>query len=142
GDAPVEGRAPRWRRVARRLHLREIVRHNALVVLALWGLAIAQPVLDLFGKNPEFFVANSLSEYEVALFGVVIALVLPAAIVAVEVVAYAIHPRVGEALHVVVVFGLGAFFGAYLARQLGVTSDVVSVAASLAAGGAILYGER
>ena len=142
GDAPVERRAPRRRRVARRLHLREIVRHNALVVLALWGLAIAQPVLDLFGKNPEFFVANSLSKYEVALFGGVVALALPAAIVAVEVVAYAIHPRVGQAVHVVVVFGLGAFFGAYLARQLGVTSDVVSVATSLAAGGAILYGER
>lgn len=136
------GRVPAWRRVARRLHLREIVRHNALVILALWGLAIAQPVLDLFGKNPEFFVANSLSKYEVALFGVVIALVLPAAIVAVEVVAYAIHPRVGQAVHVVVVFALGAFFGAYLARQFGVTSDVVSVVASLAAGGAILYGER
>ena len=134
--------APRWRRVARRLHLREIARHNALVVLALWGLAVAQPVLDLFGKNPEFFVANSLSKYEVALFGVVIALLLPAAIVAVEVVAYAIHPRVGLAVHVLVVFGLGALFGSYLARQLGVTSDLLGVVLAAAAGGAILYGER
>ena len=138
---PVDG-PPRWRRVARRLHLREIVRHNGLVVLALWGLAVAQPVLDLFGKNPEFFVANSLSKYEVALFGVVVALVLPALIILTEVVGYAIDRRVGLAVHVVAVFGLGALFGSYLARQIGVTNDVLSVVLALAAGGAILYGER
>ncbi|MBL8777991.1 MAG: sulfatase-like hydrolase/transferase [Acidimicrobiales bacterium] len=142
-DADVgEAKAPRWRRVARRLNLREIVRHNGLVLLALWGLAVAQPVLDLFGKNPEFFVANSLSKYEVAAFGVVMALGVPLVLIAVEVVAYAIHRSLGVAVHVALVFGLGAFFGLYLARQLGVSNDVLSIGAALAAGGLILYGER
>jgi len=134
--------APLWRRAARRLNLREIVRHNGLVILALWGLAVAQPVLDLFGKNPEFFVANSLSDFEVGLFGVIMALGVPLALIAVEVVAYAINRTVGVAVHVALVFGLGAFLGLYLARQLGVSSDFLSIAAALAAGGAILYGER
>ena len=142
-DAGVgEAKVPRWRRVARRLNLREIVRHNGLVLLALWGLAVAQPVLDLFGKNPEFFVANSLSKYEVAAFGVVMALGVPLVLIAIEVVAYAIHRSLGVAVHVALVFALGAFFGLYLARQLGVSNDVLSIGAALAAGGLILYGER
>ena len=29
---------------------------RALVILGLSGLAVAQPVFDLFGRNPEFFV--------------------------------------------------------------------------------------
>ena len=141
-DADGPARVPAWRRVARRLHLREIGRHNALVLLALWGLAVAQPVLDLFGKNPEFFVANSLSKEELVAFGVLVALGIPLALVVVEVVAYLVHPRVGLAVHVALVFGLGALFGLYLARQLGVGSDVLSVAAAVAAGGLVLYGER
>ena len=141
-DRIVEGPPPVWRRAARRLHLREIARHNGLVVLALWGLAIAQPVLDLFGKNPEFFVANSLSKYEVALFGVVVALLLPVVLIVVEVVAYAIDRRVGLGVHVVFVFALGALLGSYLARQLGVTNDLLSVVVAVAVGGAIVYGER
>ncbi len=143
-DGPVvAGPPPAWRRVARRLHVREIVRHNGLVLLALWGLAVAQPVLDLFGKNPEFFVANQLSKYEVALFGVVVALVIPLALVMVEVVAFAIHRRLGAAVHMVLVFGLGALLGMYVWRQVGLSSnDVLSVAVAVAAGGGILYGER
>ena len=34
---------------------------RALVILGLSGLAVAQPLLDLFGKNPEFFVAGNYS---------------------------------------------------------------------------------
>ena len=141
-DRIVAGPDPLSRRLARRLNLREIVRHNGLVILALWGLAVAQPVLDLFGKNPEFFVANSLSKYEVAAFGVLVALGIPFVLIAVEVVAYAIHRGLGLVVHVALVFGLGAFLGMYLARQLGISNDALSVAAALAAGGLILYGER
>ncbi len=138
----VNGPGPVWRRAARRMHAREVVRHNALVLLALWGLAVAQPVLDLFGKNPEFFVANSLSKYEVVLFAVVVALGIPLALVALELVAYAIHRVVGLALHMVLVFVAGAFLGLYVARQLGVSNNALAVVVALAAGAGILYGER
>lgn len=141
-DRSTDVPPPVWRRVARRLNLREIVRHNGLVLLALWGLAVAQPVLDLFGKNPEFFVANSLSRYEVAAFGLVVALGVPVVLIGLEVVAYTIHRGFGVAVHVALVFVLGAFFGLYLARQMGVSNDLLSILAALVAGGLILHGER
>lgn len=142
-DRIVDGRPPLWRRMARWLNLVEIARHNGLVLLALWGLAVAQPVLDLFGKFPEFFVANHLSKYEVALFAVVVALGVPLALIAVEILAYAINRRLGTAVHLALVFALGAFLGMYVWRQLDLFSDnLVGVLVAVAAGAGILYGER
>lgn len=133
---------PRWRRVARRLRLREVVGHNALVIAALWGLAVAQPVLDLFGKNPEFFVANEFSRYEVALFGVTVALVVPFVLVGIEILAYGVDRRFGTALHMVLVALLGAFLGLSLFRQLDISSGVVGFGVALLSGALVLYGER
>ena len=140
--AAASPNAPRWRRVARRLHLREVLGHNVLVVAALWGLAVAQPLLDLFGKNPEFFVANQLSREEVALFGVVIALVVPVVLGLLEVVAYAIARRAGVAVHCVIVFLLGTALGLTVLRQLDLTADVVVFVLGLGAGALVLYLER
>ena len=44
---------------------------RALVVLGLSGLAVAQPVLDIFGRNPEFFVAGNYSSSQIVLFALV-----------------------------------------------------------------------
>ncbi|MCB1003044.1 MAG: hypothetical protein KDB35_02550, partial [Acidimicrobiales bacterium] len=60
GTAPVAERLPVDRaaraglahRVAARLELRRVLGYDALSLLALSGLAVAQPLLDLFGKNP------------------------------------------------------------------------------------------
>ena len=39
------------------------------------GLAVAQPLLDLFGNNPEFFVAGNYSRAQIVGFALLIALV-------------------------------------------------------------------
>ena len=43
----------------------ELLRSRALIILGLSGLAVAQPLLDLFGNNPEFFVAGNYSRAQI-----------------------------------------------------------------------------
>ena len=66
---------------------------EAPVVLALWSLAVAQPLLDLFGKNPEFFVVNDFSRLEIVVFALSVALGVPVVLVVVQVVADAVDTR-------------------------------------------------
>ena len=58
------------------------VRRSAPPLAALSAVAVSQPLLDLFGRNPEFFVAKTMSATEVIAFGLAIALGLPLTLVA------------------------------------------------------------
>ena len=75
--------------LAARTNAGVVIRRHAPVVLALWGLAVAQPLLDLFGKNPEFFLVNQFSRLEIVLFGLVVALGVPALLVLADLVGQA-----------------------------------------------------
>ena len=44
------------------------LRTRAFVILGLSGLAVTQPLLDLFGSNPEFFVAGNYSRGQIVWF--------------------------------------------------------------------------
>ena len=54
-------------------------------LLALSALAVAQPLLDLFGRNPEFFVASDSTRPEIVAFALVVAFAVPALALATEV---------------------------------------------------------
>jgi hypothetical protein len=74
------------------------------------GLAITQPVLDLFGKNPEFFVAGRYSSRQIIAFALVVSLV-PAVVAAVgSSIVWLVNRRVGTA---VFAGALGAFAGLF-----------------------------
>ena len=53
-----------------------------LHVLGLWAVAVAQPLLDLLGSNPEFFVAHRASAWEILLLALTLLVVLPSILVA------------------------------------------------------------
>ena len=53
------------------------LRTRSLVILGLSSLAVAQPLLDLFGRNPEFFVAGNYSTGQIVWFALLITLVPP-----------------------------------------------------------------
>ncbi len=53
------------------------MRTRAFIILGLSGLAVTQPLLDLFGQNPEFFVAGNYSRAQIVWFALLIALVPP-----------------------------------------------------------------
>jgi Sulfatase len=50
---------------------------DLLSVLALWNLAVAQPLLDTFSRGAEFFVFNYVTSFELILLVLLLCLVLP-----------------------------------------------------------------
>jgi hypothetical protein len=79
----------------------------AVELLALTGVAIAQPILDVFGRAPEFFVALRARPFHIVVFALAVILVPPAAIFAVEFVITRLVPSRRRVLvHVVVVMTL------------------------------------
>jgi hypothetical protein len=51
---------------------------RVLVICGLSAVAVTGPILDLYGRNPEVFVANRTSPWEIALFAVLVGLFVPA----------------------------------------------------------------
>ena len=54
-------------------------------LFALWAFAVAQPLLELLSRNPEFFVARRSPPMEVAALALALSLAAPSAMVLVEV---------------------------------------------------------
>lgn len=52
---------------------------RVLVICGLSALAVSGPLLDLYGKNPEVFVANRTTPLQIILFGLVVAVLVPLA---------------------------------------------------------------
>ena len=114
---------------------------NALVLVALASLAVTQPVLDLFGRNPEFFVAGDQSSLQIVLFGVVVTLLVPVFAIGVEIAATAARPRAGVVAHRVLVGLLATGFGLTLARELGFDRTVIVAAVALVVAGVVTSAE-
>jgi len=115
---------------------------RALVLMGLASLAITQPVLDLMGQNPEFFIAGRYTTSQVVEFGLVIALVPSALLVAVFALARLVHARAGDVVHGTLVAALGALFGNVLVRGLGFDGAALAVAATLVGGALALVVTR
>jgi hypothetical protein len=64
-DSPRTRRARAWR----------VLVVDGLVLLGLAGVAVTQPVLDLFGSNPTFFVAGGYGRRQIVAFALVVAFV-------------------------------------------------------------------
>ena len=107
---------------------------RALVILGLSGLAVAQPVFDLFGRNPEFFVAGSYSSSQIVLFALVVALVPPAVGIAAAGLATAIHPQAGRVTFAAVVALLSGVFALGVLRTIDLDRDVLAFAIAVAVG--------
>lgn len=112
---------------------------RALALAGLAGLAITQPVLDLMGRNPEFFVAGRYTSAQIVQFGAVVALAPSLVLAVVFALAWLAHPRFGAAVHLVLLVLLGALFGNVLVRGLGLDSGWLALLAGfLGAAGALL----
>ena len=100
------------------------LRTRSLVVLGLSGLAVAQPLLDLFGRNPEFFVAGNYSTGQIVWFALLIVLVPPLIGIAAIAIATLINRRAGTIVYAIVVAILGAAFVLALLRTIGLQQAV------------------
>ena len=121
---------------------REVFTYDSLALFALGGLAVTQPLLDLFGKNPEFFVAADATRGQIVAFACVLAFAIPLIGLLLEVVAHAINHRLGAAVHSVLIGLLGAAFVATIIRHLDVDVTVLAAALAVGAGVGIAVLER
>lgn len=117
-------------------------RRRAAAVIALWGLAVAQPVLDLFGRNPEYFVVNGITGVELVLFGLLVVVSGPLVLLGLEWVADRIDRRLGLGVHVVVLGVLALAFWAALLNQFDLDDTAVVVGVALWLAVAVVLLER
>jgi hypothetical protein len=89
---------------------------DAAVLFGLAGLAITQPLLDLLGKNPSFFVAGDYEAGQIVLFGLIVTFLPGAVVLAATVAPGLIRSGVGRLAHGAGVAALAALFGLVLCR--------------------------
>jgi Sulfatase len=75
---------------------------------AVAALAIAQPILDLVGRSPQFFTARATPPADIALLAVGIAVVIPMLIAGLAWLVYRWRPTVGRVTHLALLGLLGA----------------------------------
>ncbi len=107
----------------------------ALVYVALAGLGVAQPLLDLYGRNPEALVAADLSRIEIVGFVLVAILAVPVLALLLEVAATLVSPRAGRVAHLVLVAGLAGVLVLGWTAQLGL--EAAPLVLAVAAGGGV-----
>lgn len=138
-DRAVQGAGPASRTAARRRAHQVLLGGGHLAVL--WAIAVAQPLFDLLGRNPEFFAVRGSTPREIVLFAVALTLVPPAVLTAVEALAELVSARLRAGLHI-------AFVGVLLAlitlqagkRALEEPGVALVIAAALAGvAGALAY---
>ena len=92
---------------------------DAAHIAALCGFAISQPLFNLLGKYPEFFVVRGSPRRDIVVFALAATLLPPAILIAIELVATLIDRRLRAAVHLVFVCGLVTLIGLQAVKHLG-----------------------
>ena len=107
----------------------------------LWAFAVVQPLLDLLGDNPDFFVARGNTRADIVLLAVGLTLVPPLVMLAIEAIAALIKRELRDGLRLAFV---GALIAAIALQALGELAEgpaalLIALAVALGVGGAVLY---
>jgi len=129
----------RARRTEQSLLRTALVRGAQLAVLS--GFALAEPLLDILGKNPEFFSVRRSTSTQIVLFALAVTLVPPLALLAIELLVRVVNRDASDVLHLVFVAGLVALIALHtLTNDSSLTgADALLVAAAAGVLGALLY---
>ena len=103
-------------------------------LLALTGFAIAQPVLDVTGKAPDFFLYRRANTNELRLFLVLVVLTPPLLLWAAELLAGVVSRAAARVLHLAACAGLFGVLLVQLGKKAGPVTGVPLAAVALAAG--------
>ncbi len=120
--------------------LRTALTHGAqLVVLS--AFALAEPLLDILGRNPEFFAVRRSTSGQIVLFALALVLVPPAVLLALELLVGIVSRAAAEIVHVVFIAALVAVIVLHALTNRTTLSGVVTlvVAAGVGVLGALLY---
>ena len=97
-------------------------------LLALSGLAVTQPLLDVFGQAPDFFVYREADRFDLIAFAVLVALVPAAVLWTVEQLIGLAGASARRVAHLVFVGGLFVLFGLQSLKSADVASGPMLVA--------------
>ncbi|HEX6423488.1 MAG TPA: sulfatase-like hydrolase/transferase [Acidimicrobiales bacterium] len=103
------------------------------------GLAVTQPVLDLFGRNAEFFVAGRYGPGQVVVFGMVVAFAPAAVAVVGATLAWLAHPHLGAVAQHGALAAFAFLFGLVLAGHLGVGAPWLATLVAAAVAVAVVW---
>lgn len=108
---------------------------GAAGLVGLAGLAITQPVLDLFGRNPEFFVAGRHGRRQIVAFALAVAVLPSLVAVLAWTVARLTSRRLGAVVYGALLAGFAFLFGLLLLQHAGISTWwlALATAAALAA---------
>lgn len=108
-----------------------VTRRRFLVICGLSAAAIATPLLDLYGRNPEVFVANRTGRWGIILFSFMVAFVFPALCLVILILAkWAGEAAVTNAYRVMVGL-LSIMTGLVVSRQLWPDQTAFALMAAL-----------
>jgi hypothetical protein len=112
-----------------------------LGLAVLWTFAVAQPLFDLLRDNPEFFAARGSSGFDIISWSVLLVVLPPALLLAVEVLVGLAGERARQVAHLVLIAGLVALIAANALKKSIDASDTVLIVLSvaIAAGFVALY---
>jgi Sulfatase len=107
---------------------------------ALWSFAVAQPLFALLHKSPEFLAARGALGFDIVSFAIVLVVLPPALLLAVELLVGVVDRRARRGLHLAFVAALAALVAAGAINRSGglaggvliVSSAVVGIAAAVA----------
>ncbi len=107
---------------------------RAAHLLALSSIAVAQPVLDLLGGSPTFFVAHTAGPAEVLLVALLAIGLVPAVLIALELVVALASARWAWRVHLVLVAGLSGLVVAQFVDRIPGLASLVVLGVGAAAG--------
>jgi hypothetical protein len=107
---------------------------------ALWAFAFVQPLLDLLGKNADFWVARSNTAGDILIFSIGFTLLPPLVVLAVEAVVKIVSERAYRALHLVLVALLFAVFVVQIEKRIYSRPAGLMIVIALALGALFAYG--
>ena len=107
---------------------------TALHVAGLWAVAVVQPLLDILGRAPEFFVAHRAGPTDILLLLLALLVVAPLAPIALIGLAGVLGSRPRSLATGTIITVLVGLVAVQVLKHLGVTTWTVAAAPALAAG--------
>ena len=108
-----------------------------LNLAVLWTFAVAQPLFDLLKDNPEFFAARGSTGFDIVSFSVLLVVLPPALLLAIELLLGLIGENVRKGAHIAFLGALAALIAAQAIKKSIDASDVVLIALAVAVGAGI-----
>ena len=105
-----------------------------LHLAVLWSFAVAQPLLDVLGDAPEFFVARENTRADIVVLALGLTLVPPLIMVGIEVLASLVSLKLRRWVHLLFVAALAAAFLLQLLKDRPGGSAAVLIPVSVVAG--------